>query len=158
MAFKLPPSIYSPSLIESVIYETGQYLDWYREAHVHKTVGVKVTAEPSFTGETVQTLEAWFEGKTPTVSGIEELVEHLRSLKLPVVHVTMATLPNHSQRASLVDWFRAQINPDILIAFVADRNLGGGVMVRTPNHVFDYSWRQRLVDGRDKLVGIIKSV
>ncbi len=158
MAFKLPGSVYSPSLIESVIYETGQYLDWYREAKVHKTVGAKAAEEPSFTGETVQTIEAWFEGKKPSVEGIEGLVAHLRGLNLPVVHVTMAALPNHSQRASLVDWFRAQTNPDVLVAFVTDRNLGGGVMVRTPNHVFDYSWRQRLVDGRDKLAGIIKNV
>lgn len=158
MAFKLPGSVYSPSLIESVIYETGQYLDWYREAHVQKTVGTKVAEEPSFTGETVQTIEAWFDGKKPTVAGIEELLGYLRELKLPVVHVTLAALPNHTQRASLVDWFRAQINPEILIAFIADRNLGGGVMVRTPNHVLDYSWRQRLVDGRDKLAGIIKNV
>lgn len=158
MAFKLPGSVYSPSLIESVIYETGKYLDWYREAHVHKTVGAKVAEEPSFTGETIQTIEAWFEGGKLTVTGIEELLVHLRSLNLPVMHVTMAALPNHTQRASLVDWFRAQINPDVLIAFVADRNLGGGVMVRTPNHVFDYSWRQGLVAGRDKLAGIIKNV
>jgi len=158
VAFKLPESVYSPSLIESVVYETGQYLDWYREAHVHKTVGAKVAEEPSFTGETVQTIEAWFEGKKPTVGGIEELLTHLRGLKLPVVHVTMAALPNHTQRASLVDWFRSQINPEMLVAFVADRNLGGGVMVRTPNHVLDYSWRQQLVDGRDKLAGIIKNV
>ena len=57
-----------------------------------------------------------------------------------------------------MDWFRSQINPEMLVAFVADRNLGGGVMVRTPNHVLDYSWRQQLVDGRDKLAGIIKNV
>ena len=158
MVFKLPASVYSPSLVESVVYETGQYLDWYRETKVHKTIGAKAAEEPSFTGETVQTIEAWFDGKKPTVSGIEELLTHLRALNLPVVHVTMAALPNHSQRASLVDWFRVQVSPDALIAFVADRNLGGGVMVRTPNHVFDYSWRQRLVEGRDKLAGIIKHV
>ena len=158
MEFKLPPSIYSPSLVESVIYETGQYLDWYREARVHKKVGVKAAEEPSFTAETVQTIEAWFAGKTPTVSGIEELIVYLRQLTPPVVHVTLAALPNHAQRASLVDWFRAQTNPEVLIAFVADRNLGGGVMVRTPNRVFDDSWRQRLVDGRDKLAGIVKNV
>jgi hypothetical protein len=158
VVFKLPSSVYSPALIESVVYETGEYLDWYREARVHKTVGAKAAEEPSFTGETVQTIEAWFDGKKPTVTGIEQLLTHLRGLDLPVVHVTMAALPNHTQRASLVDWFRVQVSPDVLIAFVADRNLGGGVMVRTPNHVFDYSWRQKLVAGRDKLAGIIKNV
>ena len=158
MAFKLPVSVYSPSLVESVVYETGQYLDWYREARVHQKVGAVAVEEPSFTGETMQTIEAWFEGATPTVEGIERLVAHLRQLKLPVVHVTLAALPNHSQRAQLVDWFRTRTNPEVLVSFVADRNLGGGVMVRTPNHVFDYSWRQRLVDGRDKLAGIVKHV
>lgn len=158
MAFNLPPSVYSPALLESVVYETGQYLDWYREAKVQKRVGAAAAEEPSFTGETMQTIEAWFDGKPATVEGIERLQEYLRTLKLPVAHVTLAALPNHAQRAALVDWFRAQTRPDVLVAFVADRNLGGGVMVRTPNHVYDASWRQKLVAGRDKLAGIVRHV
>ena len=70
----------------------------------------------------------------------------------------LAALPNRAQRESLVTWFRANVSPHLLLSFVADRNLGGGVVVRTPNRVFDFTWKQQLVAGRSKLAEIIKNV
>ena len=158
MAFDLPQAVYSPELLESVIFEIHQYLDWYRQADVQKKVGSKAVEEPTHSAETVLTIEAWTSGKKLTLESLEELVKVLQELKLPVVHVTLAALPNHTQRTQLVDWFRLNTAPNLLLAFVADRNLGGGIVVRTPNHVFDYSWRQKLVEGRDKIPGIVRNV
>jgi F0F1-type ATP synthase delta subunit len=79
-------------------------------------------------------------------------------LDLPVVHVRLAALPNRSQRETLVNWFRNSATPQLLVSFVADRNLGGGIVVRTPNHVYDYTWKQQLLAGREKLAGILKRV
>ena len=47
-----------------------------------------------------------------------------------------------------------------LDAHVVDRarNLGGGVVIRTPNRVFDYTWKQQLVAARGKLAEILKRV
>lgn len=156
MAFKLPPAVYSPELLESVTYEIEQYLDWYRQAKVQKQLGATAPGEPTHSAETVLTIEAWLEGQKPTVETLEALIKHLRDLKLPVVHLTLAALPNHAQRAQFVDWFRSQAGGrPILLTFVADRNLGGGILVRTPNRLFDYSWKQQLVAGRAKLAEII---
>ena len=158
MAFELPQAVYSPELLESVVFEIQQYLDWYRQSEVKKKVGTKVSEEPTHSAETVLTIEAWTAGKQLTLESLEELVKTLQALKLPVVHVTMAALPNHTQRTRLVDWFRLNTSPNLLLSFVADRNLGGGIVVRTPNHVFDYSWRQKLIEGRDKIPGIVRNV
>lgn len=156
MAFKLPPAVYSPDLLESVIYEIEQYLGWYRQSKVQKRVGAPIPEEPTHSAETVLTIEAWLDGQKPTVESIEGLIKHLRELKLPVVHLTLAALPNHAQRAQLVDWFRGQVGSQtILLTFVADRNLGGGILVRTPNRLFDYSWKQQLIAGRAKMAEII---
>jgi hypothetical protein len=141
-----------------VIYELEQYLAWYREVRVQHQVGAKLEAEPTYSTETSAVIKAWFVGKQPTMTALEELIAHLKKLNLPVVHITLAALPNHLQRMRLVDWFRAVSGRPLLVSFVADRNLGGGVMVRTPNRIFDYSWRQQLVEGRDKLAGIINNV
>ncbi len=158
MAFELPTAIYSQELLESVTYEIEQYLAWYRQARIQHKVGTKPAPEPTYSAETSLAIKAWFTSQKPTIEALEELVAHLRGLKLPVVHVTLAALPNHEQRAQLVDWFRRTAGHPVLVSFVADRNLGGGVMVRTPNRIFDYSWREQLVTGRSKLAEIINRV
>jgi hypothetical protein len=158
MAFELPATIYSPELLESVIYEINEYLDWYRENKVHQQVGAPAAAEPDHSTETAQTIEAWAEGKSLTLTRIQELVEHLEKLKLPVVHVTLAALPNHTQRQQLVEWFRLNAGTRVLLSFVGDRDIGGGVVIRTPNRVFDYSWKQRLLEGRAKLGEVVRRV
>ncbi|HSX02929.1 MAG TPA: F0F1 ATP synthase subunit delta [Candidatus Saccharimonadia bacterium] len=157
MAFELPSAVYSPELLDSVSYELEQYLAWYQQARVQHRSGVAPAAEPSYSAETAQTIEAWLaaSGKKPTIETIEALLAHLRGLKLPTAHIMLATLPNHAQRAQLVDWFRRLAGRPLLVAFVADRNLGGGIVVRTPNRIFDYSWRQRLTEGRSKLAEIV---
>lgn len=157
--FQLPAAVYSPQLLESVTYDIEQYLEWYRQSAVQKKVGTKVaTAEPTHSAETVLVIEAWLVGKTPTVETLEALVAYLKGLDLPQVHVMLAALPNRAQREQLVNWFRTNVSPHLLLAFVADRNLGGGIVVRTPNHVYDFTWKQQLVAGRDKLGEIIKHV
>jgi hypothetical protein len=156
--FQLPREIHSPELLESVKYEIEQYLAWYREAKVHQKVGIHPETEPTYSTETAKVIEAWFAAHKPSIGALEELIEYLHGLKLPVVHVTLAALPNHAQRAQLVDWFRGLGGTNMMLSFVADRNIGGGIVVRTPNHMFDYSWRQRLVEGRTKMAEIITRV
>lgn len=159
MAFKLPPAIYSPELMQSVSYELDQYVEWYRDSRIKAKVGAPAAPEPVLSAETALAVQAWYaDGAKPTVAGLAELAATLREMKPPVVHILLAALPNHAQRAQLVDWFRANTAPDTLVAFVADRNLGGGVVVRTPNRIFDDSWKLRLVAGRDKLPEIIHAV
>lgn len=156
--FALPPSVYSPELLQSVRYEIEQYLAWYRENHIHKTVGAAAIAEPDHSAETAQTIEAWTAGRPLTLGLLEDLLDYLRELNLPIAHITLAALPNHTQRQQLVDWFRTAAGPHVLVSFVGDRNLGGGLLLRTPNRVFDYTWKQKLIDGRAKLAEVIHRV
>ncbi len=158
MAFELPSAVYSPQLLESVIYDLEQYTAWYRETKIHQRVGVQAAVEPTHSAETVLVIEAWLKGKASTLESIEELVVHLSGLNLPEVHVMLAALPNRAQREAIVEWFRRGVTPHLLLSFVADRNLGGGIVVRTPNRVFDFTWQQQLIAQREKLAGIIKGV
>ena len=156
--FELPAAVYSPQLLESVIFDVQAYLDWVRQNQIRRKVGAKPKGEPNHSDETVLVIEAWLGSKPPTLESIEQLLQHLRTLKLPQVHITLAALPNRSQREALVKWFRTSTTPHLLVSFVADRNLGGGIVVRTPNHVYDFTWKQELVTARDKLAGILKRV
>jgi hypothetical protein len=156
--FKLPAAVYSPQMLESVIYDIQYYLDWIRQNQIRKQVGAKPKEEPNHSDETVLVIEAWLSGQPATISSIEALHGHLKNLKLPEVHIMLAALPNRTQRVALVEWFRNNTNQQLLLSFVADRNLGGGIVVRTPNRVFDFTWKQELVGARDKLAGILRRV
>ena len=158
MAFELPTAIYSQELLESVIHEIEQYLEWYQQVRIQSKVGSKLADEPAYSAETSLVIKTWFAHDKATTQSLGKLLEELRALKLPVVHITLAALPSHAQRAQLVDWFRRTAGRPLLVSFVADRNLGGGVVVRTPNHIFDYSWRERLLNGRSKLAEIVNRV
>ena len=156
--FELPPAVYSPALVESVIYDIQFYLDWVRQNKIRKTVGAASKEEPSHSAETVLVIEAWLAGKPATLESLESLLDHLKSLELAEVHLMLAALPNRAQRENLVTWFRTNVSPHLLLSFVADRNLGGGVVVRTPNRVFDFTWKQQLIAGRIKLAEILRNV
>ncbi len=159
MAYELPPEVYSPHLLESVIYDLQQYTDWYRQTRVQRQVGVTVSRpEPDHSAETEVVIRSHFGDQTPTLETLEGLLTELRALDLPQIHVKLAAMPNHEERRVLVAWFRANVGRTSLISFVADRNLGGGIVVRTPNHVYDYTWKQQLLGGSTKLAGIIRSV
>jgi len=157
-AFELPAAVYSPQLLESVIYDIQYYLDWIRQNQIRQKVGAAAKAQPNHSDETVLVIEAWLDGRPVTLELVQSLLDQLKALKLPQVHVTLAALPNGSQRETIVKWFRTNTNPRVLVSFVADRNVGGGLVVRTPNHVYDYTWKQELVSARDKLAGILKRV
>lgn len=152
MAFELPEAVYSPQLLEMVIYDIEQFNEWYRSTSVKKLVGVvSATNEPNHSPETLLVIAAWQKAKNSNQASLTELVDVLKKLQLPIVHVTLAALPNHTQRTLLVKWFQALSSPRPLLLFSADRTLGGGVIVRTPNHIFDWSFRQKLEDGKSKL-------
>lgn len=157
-AFELPPAVYSPSLVESVAYDIQYYLDWFRQNQIRKKVGAKPKDEPTHAAETALVIEAWLGGKPATLESLQALLEYLRTIDLPEVHIMLAALPNRTQREALVTWFRTNVSPHLLLSFVADRNLGGGLVVRTPNRVFDFTWKAQLIAGRSKLAGIVKNV
>jgi F0F1-type ATP synthase delta subunit len=152
MAFELPEAIYSPQLLEMVIYDLEQYNEWLRSTNVKKLVGVASESnEPNHSQETLLVIAAWQKEKNSTEASLTELVDVLQKLQIPIVHVTLAALPNHTQRLLLVRWVQALSMPRPLLLFSADRTLGGGVIVRTPNHIFDWSFRQKLEDGKANL-------
>lgn len=156
--FELPSAVYSPALLESVVYDIQFYLDWIRQNKIRSKVGAKAKAAPSHSAETELVIESWLVGQPATIESLGELLDHLRGLNLPEAHLVLAALPNRAQRETLVNWFRANCSSQLLLSFVADRNIGGGVVVRTPNRVFDCTWKQQLVEGRSKLAEILKRV
>lgn len=83
------------------------------------------------------------------------LKERLRVLKdkAPVVHVTFAVDADAEFLQELVNWMRTEIHPQSLLSVGLQPSLVGGMYMRTPNHVHDFSLREVLAEKRDILAG-----
>lgn len=90
----------------------------------------------------------------------EILLGQLESLKdkAPSVHVSFPVEPNAEILQKLVNWFRQEIDPHVVIQVGIQPTIAAGVVLRTPNKQFDFSLRQHLYRNRDKLREAIDSV
>jgi F0F1-type ATP synthase delta subunit len=92
-----------------------------------------------------------------------DLRTQLRKLKdhAPVVHLTFATDTDPDSLQQVVAWIRSQLHPQALMSIGLQPSLIGGVYIRTPNHVHDFSMRAHMKDSRiiivqalDALIGV----
>jgi hypothetical protein len=75
-----------------------------------------------------------------------ELKNQLRIMKdkSPIIHMTFAAEPEPEFLQQLVTWIRQEIHPAALLTLGLQPALIGGVKMRTPNHIHDYSVRTML--------------
>jgi F0F1-type ATP synthase delta subunit len=69
--------------------------------------------------------------------------EQLRKLKdkVPIIHLTFSTTADPASLEYLIGWIRKELHPQSVLSVGLQPALIGGVYIRTPNHVHDYSMR-----------------
>lgn len=77
--------------------------------------------------------------------------------KTPVMHMTFAVDPDPEFLQLLTDWVRTNIHPQALLSVGLQPSLVGGVFVRTPNHIHDFSVRTLLSGKRDIIMTELES-
>jgi G3E family GTPase len=68
--------------------------------------------------------------------------------RAPTMHFTFAVQSDPESLQRLAEYVRREIHPQALITVGLQPGLVGGVYLRTPNHVHDFSLKQRLHDKR----------
>ena len=68
--------------------------------------------------------------------------------KAPVIHLTFATEADQMSLKQLVEYIRGSLHPQALLHVGLQPALVGGVYMRTPNHVHDFSIRAKLAQSR----------
>lgn len=96
------------------------------------------------------------------IASAKERVELKRQLKImkdktPVMHMTFAVDPDPEFLQLLVTYIRENLHPQALLSVGIQPALVGGVFVRTPNHVHDFSVRTLLADKRDIIMKSIEN-
>lgn len=74
------------------------------------------------------------------------------SKEAPVLHMSFSADPSPVFLQKLMTWLRREVHPMVLLQVGLQPNIGAGCVVRTPNHYFDFSLRQKLTAKRGLLL------
>ena len=92
-------------------------------------------------------------------SQLETWQDRLQEMaRQPVTHIMLAAPIPENLRLALIKWFRSQISPTALLKFEMNRNVLGGMVIRTSNRIIDLSFRQKLLDNRDHIPEMLRRV
>ena len=70
----------------------------------------------------------------------------------PQIHISFAADPSSAFTAKVVQWLRSNIHPYMLLQLGLQPSIAAGCIVRTSNHVFDFSLRQHFANQRELLL------
>jgi hypothetical protein len=161
MTFSLPPTLYSPRQVDAYQVELDAYLEWLRESERKSRGGGNVSAGRSpLSAEVLQVLDQFSEGRPTAIAQVERFIGWLKAIKqsTPLVHVTLPTFAGADMKQKIVGWFRENIAPNVLVSFSVDRTILGGLIIRTANQIYDFSFVRALLDNRSKLPEIVRRV
>ncbi|HSH31644.1 MAG TPA: hypothetical protein VK963_03190 [Candidatus Saccharimonadales bacterium] len=162
MDFKLPDSIGSPEQLQEVAMNLDDYIADCRSRAIKQRKGLDAaTDQDNVLRQRLGDLAALLgPADKLDLEQAEQLRTWLTQLarEAPVVHLTLPDLAGASLKQQLVAWIRANLSPHSLVAFHHNRALAGGMVVRTANHIYDFSFRKRLLDQRAAIARIIKNV
>lgn len=82
------------------------------------------------------------------------LKERLRVMKdqAPIIHMTFAADADPDSLRQLVTWLRTEVHPQALISVGLQPSIVGGVYMRTPNHVHDFTLRSLLAGKHEAIL------
>lgn len=76
----------------------------------------------------------------------------------PVFDVILPTYPHDTFLSELSGWFRREIHPNSLLDIKVRRSIGGGMVLRSKNRLFDLSLRPQILQSRDKIPEVLRRV
>lgn len=157
----LPDDVYSPDQVSTVVLDLNTYQGELRD-HAARERGSK-SKRKAEKPEPSALLQAVLESAgldTVTPDSLDELRRALEEIlkKSCVAHVTLAALPNLSFKKKITTWFRQEISPNMLLTFAVRTDIGGGAIIQTGSHVYDFSFRNLLIANKAKLAEIAARV
>lgn len=145
----LPPDVYSPDQLGAALLELQDHMNTLRDEAVRQKVGraankaaVPLPVSPALSS--LLTIAGIAPDDATALEALSADLEILRT-QAPVAHLIFAAQPNTTLKRQLVSWFRQEIHPACLLTFAARSDLAGGIVIQTGSHVYDCSFRQRIL-------------
>lgn len=153
MKLSLPPNIYTPDQLQLCSQELTALAARSRGRSKAKLAeeALSIPAQAILEGAGVEGSDA---------AKVEELAVKLESLLAQSARITLtlAGPSTHALREELVAWLRTNLNPNLLVSFKVNPDIGGGMVVRTTNKIHDLSFRKRLLDDPAAFIKTLENV
>lgn len=153
-----PPAVITTEQVKYVLGEYAALKEWLKAYERSVKAGaITKSPRPALSAEALM-----FLGKKDPQSlkgpELEALISKVETAlhASPQVHISLPALPQADIREDLVSWFRNNISPKVLLSFSADSTLGGGMAVRTRNHLYNFSLRRLLWEQRSLIPGLLR--
>lgn len=159
MKFELPVHIQSLAQLQAVQLELSDAAATVRRRAAKAKIGLAQDRPNSQASPELKALlAAWRQNGHP--GSLTELRQQLDDLaKHPVViSLILPAVASIDFRTKLVAWLRTEIRPNLLVNFMVSSEIGGGLIIRTPSRVYDYSFRNLLIRAGSKIPEIVRRV
>jgi hypothetical protein len=151
VALKLPPVVADKQAVLTLLKELELFDEASRQAHLRSGVKIPTPAEHILLFAELNDLD--LRKTTDRATALEGLDSLLH--EAPTVHVSFAADPPREVLEKMVDWLRRESGRTVLLTVGLQPTLAGGCTVKTPTRLFDFSFRQRLDDGKKILAELI---
>lgn len=157
---RLPPDVYSPDQLGIVLWELGDVSAKLRDA-AHREAVTKGQAEAEIhTSALLMNVLQTAGVSSRDLKALEQLQSEIKAVRdqAPTVHMMLAALPNRAMKRLIVEWFRRELHPQLLLTFSARGDIGGGFILRAGSKQYDFSFRARILANKQRLVEIFDGV
>ena len=157
--FVLPPSVVTKVDISRLISEMQQLDNDIITRDARMKAGATITDELTLS-EPLQDFLAANSLEVGETNERAELINRLRQFKssAPVVHVTFAAPVDLESLRVIAAWLREKVHPQSVVSVGLQPSLIGGIYIRTPNHIHDFSIRAQLAGHRDIIISEVEAL
>lgn len=139
----LPPSITGRSEISHLLLEI-EAVDYDFEAQAIRNPSSTLVV-PAVSRRLKEVAEV----NMVTIENVKDrkmLIDRLRIAKekAPSLHIAFSIEPEPAILSQLVAWIRENLHPIALVTVGIQPSLVGGCVIRTPDHIYDFSFRNQL--------------
>lgn len=156
MSLHVPVDIHTPSQLSTAVAQLQTYRNELRDLTIRAKVQKQKRAELPELSETLTGILHSNNIAADSDSQLESLQRDLNTaLKTaPVVHITLAATAGRTLKRQLTVWFRTQIHPLCLLTFATRGDIGGGIILQAGSHLYDYSFKDRLLANKSRLTEV----
>lgn len=158
MKLKISEDIISPQDLQAVITELKQYSKWLIHNEVKlRVINKKDPNEPLLSIEASDLLNQWFNNQQLSATSLSKLVVSLDEylVNANTIRITLAGMPSSGLKKRLTKWCRQSLSPSVLIDFRYNRSLLGGMVVNCGSHIYDWSFRRKILNSKDNLEEVL---
>ncbi len=162
MKVELSSWLYSSTRLILVINELQTYANWYGHEDIRGRVGLGIQVEnaPKLSVASLELLADIQKEQTITGATFDELIAALQKIReeAPTITMVLAGIASEPVKQRLVGWVRQEISHQALVTFQCDSTLLGGLVVRMGSHVYDWSFRKKILDQKDEFTKVLNRV